>query len=168
MNSPRPNVSNSKDQSERLDQAMRAFRAGDLDSAQAACDLILSEDEFLAGAHHLLSEIQLQSGQVEAALQSAKRAVTHAPDNAIYQNGLGMTLLAIGRLDDAEAAFDVAIEQQPQLPEPHTNKATVQLNRNQLQDALETLEEGLRLNPGHEALLANLGVALHRQDIDRD
>jgi protein O-GlcNAc transferase len=162
MNSPRSKGSDAEDQSGRLDEAMRAFKASDLDGAKAACDAILSEDKSQAGAYQLLSAIQLQSGHIEAAHQSAKRAVTYAPHNAFYKNGLGLALHALGRLEEAEEAFNASIELEPQLLEPRSNKATVQIDRNQLKDALETLEDALRLDPSHFTSLVNKGVVLHR------
>ena len=146
----------------RLAEGIRAYEAGDLISAKATCDSILSKDANHAGALHLLSAVCIQQGDAAKALTLAKRAFSQEPDNAFYQNGMGLAYQADDRLDDAKTAFDAAIELQPQLLEARSNKALIQIEQGQLENALETLEDALRQDPGHATSLVNKGAALHR------
>ena len=129
----------------RLAQAMQAFQAGDLKQALEQCLRIIDNDPHRPPALHLLSTIYLQSGHLNDAHQCSQSAVSNAPSNAIYLNGLGLTLHALGRLEDAEATFEKAITLQSDLPDLLNNKAAVQIDRDHLTQALETLRDALRL-----------------------
>ena len=146
----------------RLAQAMQAFQAGDLKQAREQCLRIIDNDLHRSPALHLLSAIYLQSGHLNDAHQCSQSAVLNAPSNAIYLNGLGLTLHALGRLEDAEATFEKAITLQSDLPDLLNNKAAVQIDRDHLTQALATLRDALRLEPSHSNALVNKASVLQK------
>lgn len=82
-----------------------------------------------------------------------------APALAHRQNQVGVEQLGADRLDDAEAAFRLALELDPRLVEAHNNLALVLLRRGEDDAARRYLEAMVQREPESEELWSNLGVA---------
>lgn len=137
------------------ESAMLAFRHGNFEQAIKDLQTILTGDPSHAEALHLLAVVQLEVGQHESACRNATRATEVCPDQAAYQNGLGLCLLALRRFDDAMAAFDHAIDLQPKLLEAWINKANVYMGQDRWQDALSILNDALQLDGDNVNALVN-------------
>ncbi|WP_291690954.1 tetratricopeptide repeat-containing sulfotransferase family protein [Bradyrhizobium sp.] len=88
-----------------MDEARRAFAAGDLASAERACAQVLAASPASGEAWALLTETALLRGRVDAAIVCANRAVELTPSNPIAQILRAKCLLLSG---DARAALQAA------------------------------------------------------------
>lgn len=90
-------------------------------------------------------------------------------------NGLDLPLLAAevdtqkgtayiftNQLDDAQAAFETALERDPKHYRARTNLGNVALERGHIDDAIEHYQMALRVNENFSNALHNLGVAYRR------
>src|SRR6516164_9279503 len=85
-----------------MDEARRAFAAGDLASAERACAQVLAASPASGEAWALLTETALLRGRVDAAIVCANRAVELTPSNPIAQILRAKCLFLSG---DARAAL---------------------------------------------------------------
>ncbi|MEM9070435.1 MAG: tetratricopeptide repeat protein [Myxococcota bacterium] len=88
------------------------------------------------------------------------------PPAAIDHNQQGVTQLADGSLDDAEARFRLALEYHPRFAEPHANLGLVMLRRGDLTRAEDHLRTAIQLDANFDEAWSNLGVVLSRQGRD--
>jgi len=86
------------------------------------------------------------------------------PPQAVAHNRAGAERLEVGRLDDAEARFRLALEFHPGFAEPHANLGLVMLERGDLGEAEHCFRAAIRIDPDFDEAWANLGVVLLRMD----
>jgi tetratricopeptide (TPR) repeat protein len=96
-------------------------------------------------------------GQLDAALQSASRAVASNPRNAQARFLLGVVLMDMARDAQAVVAFTELTQEYPELPDPYNNLALLHARQGRLELARQALETALRNDPNHRAAQANLG-----------
>jgi hypothetical protein len=97
----------------------------------------------------------LRLGQYDSALVYFERAVSAAPQNPEYLQGRGVTLLRLGRPQEAVAALNRTIQLDPGPSTPYFNLAEAQLALQDTAQAIRSIEEYLR----RERDLANRGIA---------
>jgi protein O-GlcNAc transferase len=85
------------------------------------------------------------TGELASALALFEHGVTAA--SADYHNEYGCALLRAGRPNDALRHFDTALRINPQLAEPHLNRASALIVQQQWDEALVSAETALRLSP---------------------
>jgi Tfp pilus assembly protein PilF len=95
--------------------------------------------------------------RVERARTNLQASLILLPQNARARNNLGVLYLDQGQLDDAEAQFTLAREEDPTLPTVVVNLGTVLARRGQLPQAAARYEEALRLDPNSMSGHARLG-----------
>ena len=100
-----------------------------------------SEEDYRAGVAARLA------GMPEEALQRLARAAAVQPENADIHLQTGLALLALGRLDEAEAAFRRTLELAPAYADARLGLARVAQRRNDPTTALAELD---RVGPGRE------------------
>src|SRR5262249_54103471 len=88
--------------------------AGWLAQARSACEQAVSLNQRLSEAHACLGLVDQSRGDYERAAEASGRAIGCDSPTAEAERGLGITLEAWGRLDDAEKAYLKAIEVRPQ------------------------------------------------------
>ena len=98
----------------RLEQAFQAHQKGDVDMARALYQSILSEDPTFADALHLLGILEMQTGNIEEAIQRLYEATSQAPDNVSFWGNLGNALRSSGRWTEAQSAWKKALYLQPE------------------------------------------------------
>lgn len=86
-----PSETNPPDLTVRLQEALAHFQRQESAQAAAICTNILAQDPRHFGATHLLGVIQAQSGDLQAALESLKRALTLNPRSSATHFHLGLT-----------------------------------------------------------------------------
>ena len=86
-------------------------------------------------------------GRFQEALASFRTVLTSEPGSAAALNGQGLALAGLGRGDEAVAALSAAVEAAPEAPLYRYNRALALRSRNRLQDALDDLDEVLRIDP---------------------
>lgn len=140
-----------------------AHRRGDPATAARLYAEVLARDPDHAPAHFLVAMIERSARRIDSALAHARAAVRIAPQTASYRQGLAEVLLADGRVEEAERAFQAAA-----LCEPTLDAAWAWLagRREQLGDLVgaerltrrrRCLSDGRAAATAHAEILARLG-----------
>jgi tetratricopeptide (TPR) repeat protein len=77
---------------------------------------------------------------------------------------VGKSLHASGKLEDAIAAYQKAVENNPESPEAYYHLGVAFQDRGKLNKAITSYEKSLTLNPMNALAHFNLGVALHKKN----
>ncbi len=102
----------------------------------------------------------LTHGAYAEALSVAEQAQLSFPAHPELTRLHGVTLLQLGRLGDAARILQRAAELAPENVEIQCNLASLQLQNNDANGAIERLRATLRRSPGHPMILFGLGNAL--------
>jgi protein O-GlcNAc transferase len=150
------------------EQGWRAFLAGDLGRARAACEAAVQADPGNASALRNLGCVLDASGHHQDAVLLYQRALGLRPDDAIVLSNLGVAYLNQQCPELARAAFERAVAGDATYPTAHLNLAQWHHQHGQAADAEEAYHQYLRLRPTDVHALYNLGVlqlgrGLHRQ-----
>ncbi len=97
------------------------------------------------------------SGNTEAAISHAQRAVQLKPENAQGQFMLGTLLLNEHRFAEAVAPFTSTTHLRPKFGPAYVNLCVAQRELHQLKEALASCEQGAKLSPGEAESWFNLG-----------
>lgn len=145
-----------------LARAISLYQAGNrLEAAAAVQDILTGAvDEDLGDACNLLAVMALEDACAVDAEAHARRAVTLAPENPVYLNSLGNSLLAQGRSDEALEVFRTAYELAPQEADILFNLANAQHRAGRDNEAIASYRTCIALRPGHIAAYNNLAVVL--------
>ncbi|MGQ9366688.1 tetratricopeptide repeat protein [Azospirillum sp. ST 5-10] len=143
-----------------INDAIRAFRTGDLAAAEAACRAILAADARNGQALHVLGLIAANGGHTADALDLLRQAVDAAPDDPSGFNSLGSLLYQVDRHAEAEAAFRRVLELRDDLPEAHGNLGNALKALGRAAEAEACYRRALELRPEAPEMHAFLGGAL--------
>lgn len=133
----------------RFQLAKLSLDRSNFDDAAGHLDLIIAEssnDEFIHIARIRLARIRLQQEQYDAALAALERTNTDSAFNAQVNDVRGDINLAMGRSDQALAAYDAALTDSRQ--PPSIDRAYVQAKR----DNLAVDEAEIEINMGMDTL----------------
>ena len=108
-----------------------------------------------------------RAGDPRSALMLLRRLEAAGYDGPVFLVNLGETLLGLGRLDEAEAAFFRSLEQRPSSLDGRMGLARVETGRGEHAVALRRYEEALALYPLEAQLHVAIGD-LHRRRGDRE
>jgi len=113
---------------------------------------LVTEDDptklFRAGLH------LLRGNRLQEAVAAFKRALTMAPDEAIFMSYYGLALVQTGRqYQDALNLCEDAVKRSPYHPELYHNLAQVYLIKGKRKKAIAALNRGLQLDPHYDAIL---------------
>ena len=117
--------------------------------------------------HHLLGNALVALGRADEAERCYRRAVELEPLLRKSWNNLGNLAGARGDLAEALACYGRALALEPSAP-AHFNRGRLLARLGRHDEALTDFEAGVRLDPGHAKLRAELGVALAKQHRWRD
>ena len=98
-----------------------------------------------------IAEIYTHSGQFEKAAACAHQALEIMPDNASIRYNLASSLIAIGRLDDAEREFDQLIAQTPDDYDAYYNRASLRkqsIDQNHIDEIRDVLQTPVKSQMG--------------------
>lgn len=104
----------------------------------------------------------LFSGDAAAAERELRKAIAAGGTRSLLRMRLGMALVSLGRLEEAEAMLRAAQDQDPQHADIGINLGNVLAARGFPDAALEQYSWVLAANPGHVQALYNFGT-LHRE-----
>lgn len=90
------------------------------------------------------------------------------PDDALRHNDQGVRLLREGRLDEAEAHLELALEYRPRFAEARVNLGVVHLSRGEIDEAEACFRRAIADDPDLPVARANLGVVLERRGLFQD
>ena len=101
-----------------------------------------------------------EKNDLEAAIQSYRRALENEPECLPAINGLGNAYRELKDLDKALTSYEHALTLDPKYVEAWVNKGAVLRDLGRLNDALESLNFAISLNPNIPAAFSNLGLVL--------
>ena len=91
------------------------------------------------------------------------KTVQSTPDSLIAHGGLGMAYLKRGMLDEAQQAFETAIQLYPNHAKSYFNLGLVFLQKGNLKKALENFNRSVTINPGLMRAHYNLATLYAKQ-----
>ncbi len=89
--------------------------------------------------------------------------VAEAPGNEGAHNGLGIALVNVGRIDDAIAQYQRALDIRPDYIDAHNNLGIALLREARIDEAIAQFQKSLAIKPDYAKARNNLGVALLRE-----
>jgi Glycosyltransferase family 9 (heptosyltransferase)/Tetratricopeptide repeat len=140
--------------------AVKFHGAGELAHAEALYRQILQVAPSHSGALHNIGEIAVRMRRWDVALELLSKAVALNPNNASYQNTLGVSLLASGRADEAFAACQRALQLDPTLSNAHSNLGICYADRGDLPSSIASFEKAIELDADNACAHDGLGLSL--------
>jgi Tfp pilus assembly protein PilF len=141
-----------------LQVAREYFRLGILDAAHTRTARVLDREPRLASAHDMMARIWRDWGMPGIALGHAHRALFYAADSAAVLNTLGTILDALGRPDDARAAFLRSFELDSSAGWALSNLCYLEFRQGRVEAARRNCEAAVRATPTLAAAHNNLGL----------
>ena len=133
---------------------------GKLTSAREAVSEALRLDPKDTDYHARLAAIQYDQDQIKAALVSAEQGLQLNAEHPGCMNLRMLSLLQLGRLDEAEADVQSALAAVPDNHFAHAVYGWISLRRSHIPVALGSFQEALRLKPDFELARRGLVEAL--------
>ena len=115
-----------------------------------------------AEALHRKGLLALGEGRHDQAVQWISSAIRRDP-KPLYLTSLGTALLAQGRREEAVAAFDKAVQIEPDDADLWRNLALALVETGGLSDAILCLQQALKLDPRHFDAAHKAALLLHQQ-----
>jgi predicted O-linked N-acetylglucosamine transferase (SPINDLY family) len=141
-------------------QAAAAFRAGDLEGAQARCRGLLRQQPDHFEALSLLGIVAAHRGDAAEALRLLERAAAVNPESAVAHNNLGNALRDSRRYDDALRAYRRALEIDPGYASAHLNLGILLMETGRPAQALPHLDTFVARQPADPLGHLRRGMAL--------
>jgi serine/threonine-protein kinase len=133
---------------------------GWLAQAQVACEQATSLNQRLSQAHTCLGLVNQSRGDYELAAEDFGRAIAFDSSNDEAERGLGATLEAWGRLDEAEKAYLKAVEVRRQYWAGYMRLGAFYANRrHDYAKAIDNFYKALAASPGNGQAYYALGGA---------
>jgi predicted O-linked N-acetylglucosamine transferase (SPINDLY family) len=148
---------------EALAIAAAYHEAGRLELAEEVCRRILVAEPAMPDALHRLGLVVQRRGDCAAAVDYIGRAAAIDPANAAYRNSLGEAYREWGRLDEAAACYQAALERNAALAEAHSNWGVVLESQGNLDEAAARFRQALAIKADLPEAHSNLGCVLVRQ-----
>ena len=142
--------------------AFQQFSAGKLEQAESLCRDLLADDNHQAEAWFVLGWVHRRRKQNAEAIECFEKAASAGRNDARFHNALGAALAAVGRFNEAAAAYRRAIELQPTFAEAHGNLARTLWLTGDNTGAEQAYQTSLRLAPALAEAHGNYGNFLRR------
>jgi arabinofuranosyltransferase len=155
-----------------IDLAKALFAAKETEQALAALENALRQNALSAANHYLAAELCYTNGLYQPAVEVYLAAIdlaatTPAHNKALMYNGLGASLEALHRTQEAVQAYMEAIELDGANPIFYHNLAVLKLRRHDAEGAIAALRQAvIRGADGETALL--LGALLKRAGLNTE
>lgn len=141
-----------------LDDALALHEAGHLDAAEAVYRARLAAHPDDPDALHLLGVLHHQREEHRAALPLITRAVALDPERALFHGNLGAVLLALGKTQEAIAAFEHALHREPRHANLRFNLGVALEAAGQAEAALACFETAADIDPAHPRAALNAAI----------
>ncbi len=129
---------------------------GDIIGARISFRKLLKEQPRVPEVANMLALCELQLGEHQLAMEHAARACQLNMNEARYKNTLGTCLWMVGRKDEAIAAIEAALTDNPNLAEAQSNLAQMRTERVRDEAAAASYAEALEIHPDSPQLLVKL------------
>jgi tetratricopeptide (TPR) repeat protein len=116
-----------------------------------------------AEGYNNLSNAYYKQGQIDEAINLARKAIAVAPEYGIAHYNLGNLYAAQSRFDLAQQHFEKALQLYPNYAEVHSNYGQLLVERGDLEGGTRYFERAVALNPSLSRAQVNLGLALAKQ-----
>jgi len=102
-------------------------------------------------AHKVLADYHIENKDFEGAAKESEIALNlRNGDYPAARNNLGLSYLRLGMFEQAEEHFLENIKTYPEMWQSYFNMSEIEVNRNNLKDAVYYLEKVLELDPENE------------------
>ena len=145
---------------QRVEEARQLHLRGDYARAITIYSEVLDAEPARAEVWHLKGMAEHQAGQLDAALDSAARALSSGGENAAFLLLEGGVLQDRGDLDGAEQRFARAVAARPGWAPPLVELGSVRMDRGRPEAAIESFRAAVSADPNNVRAWNNLGVAL--------
>ena len=142
-----------------LQIAREYARLGVLDFAHKRVERALMLAPRLAAAHEMMARVWRDWGHPGAGLVHVHRAIHYAPLSASGQNTLGTILDALGRVDEARAAYGRAFALDPSAGWALSNLCYLEFRQGRFTEARRQCDAALKATPGLREAHNNLALA---------
>lgn len=139
-----------------LQAALEHHRAGRLAQAEAMYLKLPNHPDAL----NLAGVVAYETGRPLEAIELIRKAVRLNPGDATYQYHLGLAYSALGRFDEARAAYQAAVSRNPRYIDAYNNLGVLWRGHGRPDEAIACYEKVIALDPGYVAAWASLGAAL--------
>ena len=145
--------------------------AGDLEGADtklSAARALFAGSAPTAAWFHYMALTAALLGDSARAIETLNQGVAAHPHAAALLNNLAVVLERAGRYDEARAAADRGIHEDPTLPQLHKNFGDLQYRATQYDDALESYLRATKAHPelGSDVYLKLGNIRLRRRERD--
>jgi len=117
-------------------------------------------DPTSADFHGLLASIEFHRDNWQAAREAAERGLACDPHSEQCASLRSMSLVQLGKFDQAAAATGAALRQSPESAITHATRGWTQLTQGYHKEALEHFREALRLDPTLDSARAGMVHAM--------
>jgi tetratricopeptide (TPR) repeat protein len=149
-------------------RATRHHQAGQLAEAERAYREALALAPAHADSLHGMGVLAHQLGRSDLAIGYIGKALKEKPRQAHYHINLGRALRDRGHIEEARAAFHVAVLLAPNDAVAQFNLATALTDLGRRDEALACYREALRIDPFYADACANMALLLHATGNLRD
>ena len=132
---------------------------GVLDMAYSHFNQAVALDRRDSAAHEGLARVWRDWRLPELAIGDAHRAVFHAPASASARNTFGTVMQALGQFDEAQRAFELAAQLDPNGAYAVNNLCYLSFVRGRIDAAIDLCAAALELDPAMPAARNNLALA---------
>jgi Flp pilus assembly protein TadD len=115
-----------------------------------------------------LAEALRDGGELAAAEAGFADYLRDHPDSADALAGLGRTAMGFGRMDEAAALLDRALDRDPRQPEALQARASIHMRRGEWAEALPLLDRAVEARPENPEAHFGRGLALKRLGRDAE
>jgi predicted O-linked N-acetylglucosamine transferase (SPINDLY family) len=132
---------------EEIDAAAALYAQGRMEAAGAAARDLAERFPQYGFGWKLLAAVQYKKHDLDGAMESMRRAVTYAPEDAETLCNFGLLLKRCSRLDEARSVLEQAIVLRPDSGRIHNHLAGTLADMGLLAEALEESNKALALEP---------------------
>lgn len=143
-----------------LNQGIAFHRDGNLENAETVYRSILDVVPDHADALNLLGTVRAEAGAPEEGLEWIRLGVQLRPDQPVFLNSEGLTLLRLDRPDEAHGVLERAVRFDSTLPEAWLNLGTALLRLSNREEANHAFTKALKLDPEHAQANYSFGCML--------
>jgi uncharacterized protein (TIGR03032 family) len=140
----------------RFNLGLALQKAGRLTEAEQTYLNLIADHPTYAVAHQHLGNLYQQQAQPTVAIRYYQQALQHQPNATTWCN-LGVALQTIGEIEQAQRAFQQALELDPNHLEAHNGLGAVYAKQEAATPAIQHYQQALTIQPNYLPALINLG-----------
>lgn len=160
LSRPEENTAIRRRAAQLLNEGLVLHRKGDLIKAKTLYESALHELPDYVDALILLGVLETQSKDYLAAAAMIEHAIKINPNSATAYYNYGISLIGLGRLQDAIVNYDKAIFLKPNFVEAYSNRGNALRALNRFNDAIASYDMAIAIKPDYPEAHNNRGITL--------